>query len=105
MFKRTGLIIIALTAIFVFSKTSSGQSAHMGIYFSSPHVRIIAGEPALIPYRTYYYQPVYHRHYYGVRNYYNYYYPHKQYYRERFSYRHDNGRHKGWYKNKYKWHR
>gem|GEM_PF-5273446 len=86
-----------LLALFIFSKNSYGQS-HVGLYVSTPHVQIVAGEPVFWPY--YYPHPFYYR--YNYRNYYRYnpygwryYYPNKHPYH----YWHES-RQRGWYKHR-----
>lgn len=107
---KTRKYLVALfyiLAMLALTKSSSAQQIYFEI--STSGIRIVAGEPypVVIPQpRVVYYEPLPRGYYYFDRDnqcYYNdygdvYYYPSNvSYY-----YKHDNGKHKGWYKKKHK---
>ena len=89
--------ILLLAAMLIFTGETNGQRVHVGLYFSSPHLSIVTGEPVFWPYYYPYPYPVHYRHHYRYGSY-GYYYPHRYYY----GYRHDRGWHKGWNKHRHR---
>jgi hypothetical protein len=96
-------ILIIFTGILVLSKYSAAQQIYFEI--STPGIKIVAGEPyfVFIPQpRVIYYEPLPRGHYCYDRENDVFYDEYGNVYRcpsnVRYYYKHDNGKHKGWYK-------
>jgi hypothetical protein len=99
-------VLILVLGILALSKTSTAQSITFEV--NIPGIKIVAGEPyevVIVHPRIIYFEPLPEGYYYYDRchrAYYDdygnvYYYPSNVH-----AYRHDNGKHKGWYKKRHK---
>ena len=97
--------LLFILAILALSKTSSAQQIYFEI--STPGIRIVAGEPypVVIPQpRIIYYEPLPRGYYFYDRDNDAYYddYGNVYYNPSNVYVRHDNGKHKGWYKKRHR---